>query len=92
MNEQKRLKDRVTKVTADVTPTAVVNATRERAQKASRAARSQLPATREDIMRMQDQLDRIEAALADMSQRMDALKPKRRTAATSAGGSAKPEG
>jgi len=91
MNEQKRLKDRVTKVTGEVTPTAVVNATRERAQKASRAARSQLPATREDVMRMQDQLDRIEAALADMSQRMDALKPKRRTAASTSG-SAKPEG
>ena len=90
MNEQKRLKDRVSKVTADVTPTAVVNATRERAQKASKAASSRLPATREDIMRLQDQMDRIEAALADMSQRMDALKPKRRTAASA--GSTKPEG
>jgi hypothetical protein len=90
MNEQNRLKDKVTKMTGDVTPTTVVNATRERAQKASRAARSQLPATREDVARLQDQLDRIEAALADMSQRMDALKPKRR--ATTSTGSAKPEG
>ena len=90
MNDQNRLMGRVSRVTGDVAGNPVVSATKERAQKASRAARSQLPATREDMMRLQEQLDRIESAMADLSQRMDAMKPKRRAA--SAGGSAKPEG
>jgi hypothetical protein len=90
VTEQNRLIDRVSKVTGDAAGHPVVAGTKERAQKASRAASSKLPATREDVLRLQEQLDRIEAAMADVSQRMDALKPKRRTPSST--GSAKPEG
>jgi hypothetical protein len=44
--------------------------------------------TREDIARLTDQLDRMEAALAELADRVEAAKPKRRAAST---GSAKPE-
>jgi predicted phage gp36 major capsid-like protein len=87
MNEQKSLIDRVSRATGDVGKP-VVSATRDHAKKASRAARSQLPATREDIARLTDQLDRVEAALAELADRLEAPKPKRRAAST---GSAKPE-
>ena len=68
MNEQKSLIDRVSRATGDVGKP-VVSATRDHAKKASRAARSQLPATREDIARLTDQLDRVEAALAELADR-----------------------
>jgi hypothetical protein len=87
MNDQKSLIDRVTSATGDVGKP-VVSATRDHAKKASRAARSQLPATREDMARLTDQLDRMEAALAELADRVEAVKPKRRAAST---GSAKPE-
>jgi len=87
MNEQKSLIDRVSRATGDVGKP-VVSATRDQAKKASRAARLQLPATREDIARLTDQLDRVEAALAELADRVEAAKPKRRTAST---GSAKSE-
>ncbi len=87
MNDQKSLIDRVTSATGDVGKP-VVTATRDHAKKASRAARSQLPATREDMARLTDQLDRMEAALAELADRVEAAKPKRRAAST---GSAKPE-
>ena len=58
----------------------VVSATRERAQAAGRAAVSQLPATREDVQRLQTSLDRIEAELVHLAAKVDALKPARRAA------------
>ena len=76
MNDQKSLIDRVTSATGDVGKP-VVTATRDHAKKASRAARSQLPATREDVARLQDQLDRIEASLTELAGRIDAPKPRR---------------
>ena len=88
MNEQKSLIDRVSRATGDVGKP-VVSATRDQAKKASRAARSQLPATREDIARLTDQLDRVEAALAELatlSARVEELKPRRRS-----GGDTKPK-
>jgi uncharacterized protein (DUF1778 family) len=87
MNDQKSLIDRVSRVTGEMAGSPVVSATRERAQKASQAARLQLPATREDISRLQDQLDRIEASLAEMASRVEAPKPRRKPS-----GSAKAEG
>ena len=71
MNDQKSLIDRVTRATGDVGKP-VVSATRDHAKKASRAARSQLPATREDIARLTEQLDRVEAALAELADRVEA--------------------
>jgi uncharacterized protein (DUF1778 family) len=88
MNDQKSLIDRVSRVTGDMAGRPVVSATRQRAQKASQAARSQFPATREDVARLQHQLDRIEASLAELAGRMEAPKPRR---AAKASGSAKPE-
>ena len=76
MNDQKSLKDRVTKVTVDVGVKPVVSATRERAQKASRAAGSRLPATQQDVQRLTEQLDRIEAAVAALAERVEAAKPQ----------------
>jgi hypothetical protein len=87
MNDQKNLIDRVTRATGDVGKP-VVSATRDHAKKASRAARLQLPATREDIARLTEQLDRVEAALAELADRVEAAKPKRRAAQT---GTPKPE-
>jgi uncharacterized protein (DUF1778 family) len=87
MNDQKSLIDRVSRVTGEMAGSPVVSATRERAHKASQAARLQLPATREDISRLQDQLDRIEASLAEMASRVEAPKPRRKPS-----GSAKAEG
>jgi hypothetical protein len=88
MNDQKSLIDRVSRVTGEMAGRPVVSATRERAQKASQAARAQLPATRDDVVRLQDQLDRIEASLADLAGRLDAPKPRR----AKPSGSAKAEG
>ena len=88
MNDQKSLIDRVSRVTGDMAGRPVVSATKQRAQKASQAARSQLPATREDVARLQEQLDRIEASLAELAGRVDAPKPRR----AKASGSAKTEG
>ena len=51
-------------------------------------ARAQLPATRDDIARLQEQLDRIEASLAELAGRVDAPKPRR----AKPSGSAKAEG
>jgi hypothetical protein len=68
----------------------VVSATRERAQAAGRAAVSQLPATREDVQKLQASLDRIEAELVHLAAKVDALKPTRKAASTRAtAGSAK---
>jgi ubiquinone biosynthesis protein UbiJ len=91
MNDQTSLMDRLSRMTGDVAGSQVVSASRERAQKATRAARGQLPATREDLMRLQDQLDRIEASLAALSARIETPAPKPRRRAASAGGSAKSE-
>jgi hypothetical protein len=88
MNDTKSLIDRVSRVTGEMAGKPVVSATRERAQKASQHARSQLPATREDVARMQEQLDRIEASLAELAGRVDAPKPRR----AKPSGSAKAEG
>jgi hypothetical protein len=89
MNDDKSLIGRVSRVTGEMAGKPVVSATRERAQKASRVARAQLPATHEDIARLQEQLDRIESALTALAGRVEAAKPKRRVASTS--GSAKTE-
>jgi ubiquinone biosynthesis protein UbiJ len=91
MNDQTSIIDRLSRVTGDVAGSQVVSAGKERAEKAKRAARAQWPATREDLQRVQDQLDRIEATLAELSARIEApaTKPRRKTA--SASGSAKTE-
>jgi len=65
----------------------VVSATRDHAKKASRAARLQLPATREDIARLTDN-STASRRLSRAGRRVEAAKPKRRAAST---GSAKPE-
>ena len=87
------IKDRVAKVKGDATrrvqgevaASPVVSATRERAQAAGRAASNLLPATREDVQRVQASLDRIEAELVHLTARLVALKPApRRSAARSA--------
>jgi hypothetical protein len=61
--------DKVTRVQNEVNP--VVSATRDRAtavrNKAQQAANALPLATREDISRLQDSVDRIEAALADLA-------------------------
>jgi hypothetical protein len=86
------LKDRVAKVKDDATrrvqgevaASPVVSATRERAQAAGRAASNLLPATREDVQRVQASLDRIEAELVHLTARLEELKPApRRSAARS---------
>ena len=87
------IKDRVAKVKGDATrrvqgevaASPVVSATRERAQAAGRAAMSQLPATREDVQRVQASLDRIEAELVHLTARLDALKPAARRSPTRSG-------
>jgi hypothetical protein len=89
MSEQSGLIGRVSKVTGDVAGNPVVSATRERAQKAGRAAKGQLPATREDILKLSEQLDRIESSVAALAGQVEAAKPKRR--ATSAAGNPKTE-
>jgi hypothetical protein len=80
MNDQKSLIDRVSRVTGEMAGSPVVSGTRERAQKATRVARSQLPATRDDLQRLQEQLDRIEASLSELAGRVEAApsKPRRR--------------
>jgi hypothetical protein len=74
-----------TRVQSEVSGNQVVSATRERAQAAAQAARGQLPATREDVTKLQDSLDRIEAALVHLQARVDAMataRPKRTAAST----------
>jgi hypothetical protein len=85
MTEENSLIGRVTRATGEVAGNAVVSATRERAQKAGRVAKGQLPATREDLMRMAEQLDRIEASLSALTKQVEAAKPRKRAAAASAG-------
>jgi len=81
-----------TRVQTEVSGNQVVSATRERAQAAAQAARGQLPATREDVTRLQESLDRIEAALVHLQARVDAMakpaRPKRTAAST---GDTKPQ-
>ena len=89
MNDQRSLIDRVSRVTGDMAGNPVVSATKERAQKASRVAKSQLPATREDVARLQDQLDRVEAMLTELAGRIEAPAKARRRQSS---GSAKTEG
>jgi ubiquinone biosynthesis protein UbiJ len=90
MNDQQSFIDRVSRVTGEVAGSPVVSGTRQRAQRASRVAKAQLPATREDLARLQEQLDRIESALTELAARVEPAKPKRRAA--SASGSAKTQG
>lgn len=76
--------DRVSRVGQDVTHSPVVTATRDRAgavaSRAQRLALSQLQvATRDDITRLQAQLDRIEAALTDLARQLPANGPKPRS-------------
>ena len=87
-SDQKNLIGRVTRATGEVAGHAVVTASRDRAQKAASAAKAQLPATRDDVVRLQQQLDRIEEALTALTEQV-AAKPKRRT--TASAGSAKTE-
>jgi len=83
MDERKSIIDRVlgatdatvTRVQNEVSNREMVTATKERAsavrQRAPTAALSQLHlATREDVARLQASLDRIEAALKDLSKRL----------------------
>jgi hypothetical protein len=74
----------VSRVQSEVAQSTVVAATRERAsavrQRAQAAALSQLPlATQEDIARLQAQLDRVEAALADLSRKLPDKPTRTRT-------------
>ena len=75
----------VARVQQEVSQSTVMNATRERAQavrqRAQQAALSQLQvATRDDIARIQASLDRIEAALTDISKRTpEKPRPRSRT-------------
>jgi hypothetical protein len=93
------LKERVARATEDVARRVqtevggkqVVSATRERAQGAAQVAMGVLPATREDMARMQESLDRIEAAIVHLTARVDALSkpkpaPKRRASAVASAG------
>jgi ubiquinone biosynthesis protein UbiJ len=91
MTDQTSLIDRLSRVTGDMAGSQVVSAGKQRAEKAKRAARAQWPATREDLERLAEQLDRIEASIAELTARMDAPAPKPRRKTASAGGSAKTE-
>ena len=78
----KSLIDKVTDATQDAVGP-VMAATKERAQavgrRAQQAAISQLKVvTRDDIVRVEAQLDRIEAALNDLTSRIEAKPPARR--------------
>lgn len=78
--------DRVSRVGQDVTHSPVVTATRDRAgavaSRAQRLALSQLQvATRDDIVRLQAQLDRIEAAISDLARQSPAAGPRPRSRA-----------
>jgi hypothetical protein len=74
--------DKVNRVQNDVT--SVVSATGDRAtavrQKAQQAASSLPLATREDVARLQESLDRIEAALADLTAKPAKPAPRPRAA------------
>ena len=70
------------------TATGTTNLIRKRAGEAGRNARRNLPATREDVARLQASLDRIEAELVQLGARIDALKPAPRRRS---GGDAKPK-
>jgi hypothetical protein len=73
--------DRVTRVQNEVNP--VVSATRDRAtavrNKAQQAAGALPLATREDIARLQESVDRIEATLADLAKKSKPAARKPRT-------------
>jgi uncharacterized protein (DUF1778 family) len=86
--DQKSLINRATKVAGDVAVKPVVDAARERAQNAARGAGNRLPATQQDIQRLTEQLDRIEAAVAALAEQVEAARPKRRAASA---GSSKTE-
>jgi L-rhamnose isomerase len=86
MQDQHSLMGRVREVTEEMAGNPVVSATKERAQKAAHAAKSQLPATREDVLRLGEQLDRIETALVALTHKVDAMmKAKPRRTASTAG-------
>jgi hypothetical protein len=73
------------KVQTEVGGSQVVSATRERAQGAAQVALGVLPATREEIARLQESLDRVEAALVHLTARVDSMAkpaPKRRATAS----------
>jgi hypothetical protein len=87
MDDRKKILERVmeatdatrTRVQQEVSQSPMVSATKERAQavrhRAQTAALSQLHlATREDIVRMQASLDRIEAAVNDLAKRVPATR------------------
>jgi hypothetical protein len=95
MDDRKNIIDRITGVTEEtvarvqqeMSQSTVMNATRERAtamrQRAQQAAVSQLQvATREDVARLQASLDRVEAALNDLTKRLPQSKPRTRSRAS----------
>ena len=76
----------VQRVQQEMSQNTVVTATKERATamrlRAQQAAMSQLQlATREDVARLQASLDRVEAALNDLSKRLPESKPRTRSRA-----------
>jgi len=92
MDDRKTLLERVmgateetvSRVQSEVSHSTVVNATRERAsavrQRAQAAALSQFPlATQEDVARLQAQLDRVEAALAEIARKLPDKPARTRT-------------
>ena len=92
MDDRKTLLERVmgateetvNRVQSEVAQSTVVAATRERAsavrQRAQAAALGQLPlATQEDVARLQAQLDRVEAALADIARKLPDKPARSRT-------------
>jgi hypothetical protein len=94
MDDRKSIKDRITgategtvaRVQQEMSQNTVVTATKERATamrlRAQQAAMSQLQlATREDVARLQASLDRVEAALNDLSKRLPESKPRTRSRA-----------
>jgi len=90
MDRVARVRDDATRrMQIEVTGNPVVSQTRERAGAAGRAAISQLPATREDLQRVQASLDRIEAELIHLAARIDGLKmAARRSSSRSGAGNA----
>jgi len=94
MDDRKSIKDRISgategtvqRVQQEMSQNTVVTATKERATamrlRAQQAAMSQLQlATREDVARLQASLDRVEAALNDLSKRLPESKPRTRSRA-----------
>jgi hypothetical protein len=94
MDDRKSIMDRINSATEgtvqrvqqEMSQNTVVTATKERATamrlRAQQAAMSQLQlATREDVARLQASLDRVEAALNDLSKRLPESKPRTRSRA-----------